>query len=86
MYNYFVVRIANRLDGTSSNSVNAYEEESSALKEFFRQAGQAVDSKNYTDSVTMLTSGGIELRHEAFLHDAPAPEPTPEEPTEEPTE
>jgi len=31
-----------------------------------------------TDSVTMLTKEGFELRHEVFLHDAPAPEPEPE--------
>lgn len=84
MYNYFVVRFTNRVDGTSGNSVKPYESESDALKEFFRQAGQAVDTTHLTDSVTMLTKEGFELRHEVFLHDAP--EPTPEEPTEEPIE
>lgn len=73
MYNFFIVRITNRLDGTSGNSVKAYEAESDALKEFFRQAGQAVDTTHLTDSVTMLTKEGFELRHEVFLHDAPAP-------------
>ena len=40
MYNFFIVRITNRLDGTFGNSVKAYENEPDALKEFFRQAGQ----------------------------------------------
>lgn len=79
MFNYFVVRITNRVDGTFGNSVKAYEAEPDALKEFFRQAGQAVDTTHLTDSVTMLTKEGFELRHEVFLHDAP----TPEEMTEE---
>lgn len=79
MYNYFIVRFTNRVDGTSGNSVKAYENEADAQKEFFRQAGQAVDTTHLTDSVTMLTKEGFELRHEVFLHDAP----TPEEPIEE---
>lgn len=74
MYNFFVVRITNRTDGSFGNSVKAYKEEPEALKEFFRQAGQAVDTTHLTDSVTMLTKEGFELRHEVFLHDAPAPE------------
>lgn len=82
MYNFFIVRVTNRTDGTFGNNVKAYEQEPDALKEFFRQAGQAVDTTHLTDSVTMLTKEGFELRHEVFLHDAPAPEPTPE-PTEE---
>lgn len=82
MYNFFVVRFTNRLDGTFGNSVKAYEAESDALKEFFRQAGQAVDTTHLTDSVTMLTKEGFELRHEVFLHDAPAPT-EPEEVVEE---
>ena len=49
--------------------------EAEALKEFFREAGQAVDTTHLTDSVTMLTKEGFEVRHEVFLHDAPAPEP-----------
>lgn len=81
MYNYFIVRITNRLDGTFGNSVKAYEVEAEALKEFFRQAGQAVDTTHLTDSVSMLTKEGFELKHETFAH-----EPIPEEPTEEPTE
>ena len=74
MYNFFIVRFTNRVDGTSGNSVKAYEAEAEALKEFFRQAGQAVDTSHLTDSVTMLTKEGFELRHEVFLHDAPTPE------------
>ena len=71
MYNFFIVRFTNRVDGTFGNSVKAYEAESEALKEFFRQAGQAVDTTHLTDSVTMLTKEGFELKHEVFLHDAP---------------
>lgn len=82
MYNFFIVRVTNRTDGTFGNSVKAYESESDALKEFFRQAGQAVDTTHLTDSVTMLTKEGFEVRHEVFLHDAPEPEPI-EEPIEE---
>ena len=81
MYNYFIVRITNRLNGTAGKTVTEFEDEASALKEFFRQAGQAVDTTHLTDSVTMLTKEGFELRHEVFLHDAPAP--VEEEPTEE---
>lgn len=81
MYNFFIVRITNRVDGTYGNSVKAYEVEADALREFFRQAGQAVDTTHLTDSVTMLTKEGFELKHEVFLHDAPV-----EEPVEEPAE
>ena len=81
MYNFFVVRITNRTDGTAGKTVKEYETEAEALKEFFRQAGQAVDTSHLTDSVTMLTKEGFELKHEVFLHDAPVPEP--EEVTEE---
>ena len=83
MFEFFIVRITNRLDGTAGNSVKPYENESDALKEFFRQAGQAVDTTHLTDSVTMLTKEGFELKHEVFLHEAPAPTP---EVVEEPTE
>lgn len=82
MYEFFIVRITNRLDGTFGNSVKAYETEADALKEFFRQAGQAVDTTHLTDSVTMLTKEGFEVRHEVFLHDTPAPV-VEEEPIEE---
>ena len=80
MYNFFIVRITNRIDGTYGNSVKAYEQESDALKEFFREAGQAVDTTHLTDSVTMLTKEGFELKHEVFLHEAPT---EPEEVSEE---
>lgn len=80
MYNYFIVRITNRLDGTAGKTVKEYENESDALKEFFRQAGQAVDTTHLTDSVTMLTKEGFELKHEVFLHEAPT---EPEEVSEE---
>lgn len=83
MYNFFIVRITNRTDGTFGNSVKAYEGEDEAFKEFFRQAGQAVDTTHLTDSVTMLTKEGFEVRHEFFQHSAPAPEV---EPVEEVTE
>ena len=75
MYNYFIVRITNRVDGTFGNSVKAYENEADAMKEYFRQAGQAVDTTHLTDSVSLLTKEGFELKHEVFFHDAPAPEP-----------
>ena len=70
MYNYFVVRFTNRTDGTSGNSVKAYETEADAIKEFFRQAGQAVDTTHLTDSVSLLTKEGFEVRHEFFEHAA----------------
>lgn len=75
MYNFFVVRITNRTDGTAGKTVKEYETEAEALKEFFRQAGQAVDTTHLTDSVTVLTKEGFELRHEVFIHEAPAEEP-----------
>lgn len=70
MYNFFVVRFTNRADGTSGNSVKPYETEAEAIKEFFRQAGQAVDTTHLTDSVSLLTKEGFEVRHEVFTHDA----------------
>lgn len=83
MFNFFIVRVTNRTDGTFGNSVKAYEAEADALREFFRQAGQAVDTTHLTDSVTMLTKDGFELKHEVFVHEAATPEEeTPEEPTE----
>lgn len=81
MYNFAVVRFTNRLDGTAGNSFKPYGSEGEALKEFFRQAGQAVDSTHLTDSVSLLTKEGFELRHEVFMHDAPV-----ETPVEEVTE
>ena len=73
MKNFVVVRFTNRADGSTGNSVKPYETEGDALKEFFRQAGQAVDSTHLTDSVSLLTKEGFELRHEFFTHEAPAP-------------
>jgi len=75
MYEFFIVRVTNRVDGTFGNSVKGYNTEAEAIKEFFRQAGQAVDTTHLTDSVTMLTKEGFEVRHEVFLHDASAPTP-----------
>lgn len=76
MYNFFVVRITNRQDGTAGKTVNEYENEADAVKNFFKQAGQAVDTTHLTDSVTLLTKEGFELKHEVFTHDAhPTPEP-----------
>ena len=83
MYEFFIVRVTNRTDGTFGNSVKGYKTEAEALKEFFREAGQAVDTTHLTDSVTMLTKEGFEVRHEVFLHDAPAPTPEVEETVEE---
>lgn len=80
MYNFCIIRITNRVDGTFGNVIHPFETESEALIDFFREAGKAVDSTHLTDSVSMLTKEGFELRHETFTHDAPAPEP---EPTEE---
>ena len=70
MYNFFVVRFTNRVDGTAGNSVKPYETEADAIKEFFRQASQAVDSTHLTDSVSLLTKEGFEVRHEYFEHAA----------------
>ena len=81
MFDFFIVRITNRQDGTFGNSVKAYEAESDALKEYFRQAGQAVDTTHLTDSVSLLTKEGFEVRHECFTHEV-IPE-VPEEVTEE---
>lgn len=83
MKNFVVIRFTNRVDGSTGNSVKPYETEAEALKEFFRQAGQAVDSTHLTDSVSLLTKEGFEMRHEFFTHEAPAPEV---EPVEEVTE
>ena len=83
MYEFFIVRVTNRVDGTFGNSVKGYKTEAEATKEFFRQAGQAVDTTHLTDSVTMLTKEGFEIRHEIFTHAEPEPEPEPEEPVEE---
>ena len=78
MYEFFIVRLTNRTDGTFGNVVHGFSGEADALKDYFRECGKAVDSTHLTDSVSMLTKEGFELRHETFLHDAPAPEPVEE--------
>ena len=79
MYNFAVVRFTNRADGTFGNIAHPFENEADALKDYFRECGKAVDSTHLTDSVTMMTKEGFELRHEVFFH-----EPEPEEPEIEP--
>ena len=81
MNNFFIVRITNRTDGTSGNVFHPFEDEAEALKDYFRECGKAVDSSHLTDSVSLLTKEGFELRHETFAHE-PQPEPE-EEPEEE---
>lgn len=81
MYEFFIVRLTNRIDGTFGNVVHGFTGEADALKDYFRECGKAVDSTHLTDSVSLLTKEGFELRHETFQHDAPAPEPV-EEPAE----
>lgn len=84
MKNFFVVRLANKQDGTVACPVAAYETEPEAQKEFFRLCGQAVDSVHLRDSVALLTAQGFELKHETFEHEpiVEEPEPTEEEPEE----
>lgn len=77
MYNFFIVRFTNRVDGTAGNVIHPFEMESEAMKDFFREAGKAVDSAHLTDSVSLLTKEGFELRHETFTHEV-QPEPEPE--------
>lgn len=74
MFNFFIVRLTNRQDGTYGNVVNAFESEADALKDFFRECGKAVDSAHFTDSVSMLSKEGFEIRHENFNHEAQAQE------------
>lgn len=78
MYDFIVIRMTNRADGTFGNIIHPFESEEEALKDYFREAGKAVDSTHLTDSVSLLTKEGFELKHEAFNHDAPTPEPEPE--------
>ena len=82
MFNYFIIRLTNRTDGTAGNVVHPFEAEADALKDYFRECGKAVDSTHLTDSVSLLSKEGFELKHETFMHD-PEPEPEPEEPVEE---
>ena len=83
MYNFVIVRFTNRADGTFGNIAHPFENEADALKDYFRECGKAVDSTHLTDSVTMMTKEGFELRHEVFMHE---PEVEPEEPAEEAVE
>lgn len=78
MFNFFIVRFTNRTGGTAGNIVHPFEDEAEALKDYFRECGKAVDSTHLTDSVSMLSKEGFEIRHETFAH-----EPQPEEPVEE---
>lgn len=68
MKNFVVVRIANKQDGTVAIPVSAYDTEAEAWKEFYRLCGQAVDSTNLMDSVSILTKEGFEMDHRAFPH------------------
>lgn len=77
MFNFFVIRFTNRADGTSGNVCNPFEAEADALKDFFRECGKAVDSTHLTDSVSMLSKEGFEIRHECFIHEAQAQEEEP---------
>ena len=81
MYNFVVCRFTNRQDATFGSLVHQFENEEEALKDYFRECGKAVDSTHLTDSVSLLTKEGFELRHENFIHDVIPPEP--EEVTEE---
>ena len=74
MKNYFVIRLANKQDGTVAAPVAAYEGETEAWQELYRLCGQAVDSTHLVDSVTILTKQGFQLDYKSFEH-APAPEP-----------
>ena len=78
MFNFFVIRFTNRTDGTAGNLIHQFEDEAEALKDYFRECGKAVDSTHLTDSVSMLSKEGFEIRHECFTHEA--------QPQEEPTE
>lgn len=82
MYNYFIIRLTNRTDGTFGSLVHAFTDEAEALKDYFRECGKAVDSTHFTDSISMLSKEGFEIRHECFTHEAQAEE-EPTEPIEE---
>lgn len=82
MYEFVVFRFTNHTDGTTGNIVHPFTTEAEAIKDFFKEAGKAVDSTHLTDSVSLLTKEGFEVRHECFTHEAPIPEPVEVEPTE----
>ena len=42
MYEFFIVRITNRQNGTAGKTITEFETESEALKEFFRQDRKSV--------------------------------------------
>ena len=73
MYNYFVVRFTNRADGTSGNSVKPYENEGDAVKEFFRQAGQAVDFIGILFGMDMPFAQHCIISHGEFLPNSKIP-------------
>lgn len=77
MYNFFIIRLTNRTDGTFGNICHAFVDEAEALKDYFRECGKAVDSTHLTDSVSMLSKEGFEIRHECFIHEAQAQEEEP---------
>ena len=78
MYEFFIVRLTNRVDGSFGNIVHGFSAEAEALKDYFRECGKAVDSTHLTDSVSLLSKEGFEIKHETFVHEA-----TPEQPAEE---
>ena len=77
MFNFFIIRFTNRQDGTAGDLIHSFEDEAEALKDYFRECGKAVDSTHLTDSVSMLSKEGFEIRHECFTHEA-QPEPVEE--------
>ena len=78
MYEFFIVRLTNRVDGTFGSVVHGFTAEAEALKDYFRECGKAVDSTHLTDSVSLLSKEGFEIKHETFIHEA-----QPEQPAEE---
>lgn len=70
MYEFVVFRFTNHTDGTTGNIVHPFMTEAEAIKDFFKEAGKAVDSTHLTDSVSLLTKEGFEVRHECFKHEA----------------
>ena len=79
MRNYFVLRIANKTDGTAVVPASSYESKQDAQKEFYRLCGQAVDSTHLTDTVMLVSKEGVTLDFRSFDHPAPEPVGEPEE-------
>ena len=75
MKNFFVVRLANKQDGTVACPVASFETEAEAQKEYYRLCGQAVDSTHLIDSVVLLAAQGYEIKCETFEHEAIPAEP-----------